>query len=278
MIQSGEPIAAVLMAPGEGSYLPSIFAHWFEATQQPGRYIPLTTERADLAQVIAALPKVGFAGLHISPAYQQEVLDLADIVTDRAALMAGANTLIFRKDGKVHADNTDGYGFIENIRQTQSGWNPKSGPAALFGAGRMSKVAIAALLEVGVDKIRVAARRKPMAEALRSEFGTRIEVVDWLQAGNAVDGASLVINATPLGEPGQPEFRVPLDAMRRGTLAVDMVLRSQSTRFLEEAAAMGAFVADGIGMILCQATPSFERWFGSRPPVDEAAREAVLAP
>ena len=272
------PLAGALQTAEEPSAAPAIYDHWLAATGQPGRYVPLTVKPEDLGEVIRILPKAGFVGLNVSRAFQHLVLDHADIITDRAALMSGANTIIFRKDGKIHADNTDGYGFIENIRQSVPGWNPKAGPAAVFGAGRAAREVVAALLEVGVDTIRIANRTRPRAEALRAEFGTRIEVQEWLKAGNILEHAATVVNATPLGAPGKQELRVPLDALTPGAVVSDLVLRTEPTRLLRVARDMGCFPVEGVGMLLYQAAPAFERWFGRRPEVDRAARLAALAP
>ncbi len=269
------PLAGVILSPGGTSYLPDIFDAWLTASGQPGRYIPMEVEEKDLSEVLAALPKAGFVGVHVSPSYQHMIMDLVDIVTDRAALMSGANTIIFRKDGKLHADNTDGYGFVENLRQSQPGWNPKAGPAGIFGAGRAARVVISALLEVGVEEIRIASRTRPKAEQLRTEFGTRITVFDWVKAGNVADGATLVVNATKLGSEGAPEFRVPLDGLKPGALACDLTLDPPDTRFLRQAQYYGCHLASGVGMMLCQAAPSFERWFGVKPPIDSGAFSSV---
>lgn len=271
------PLAGVLQTAAGPSPITGIYDHWLAATGLPGRYVPLTVEPDDLGDVIAMLPKAGFIGLNVTRPYQGIVLDHADIVTDRAALMSGANTLIFRRDGKVHADNTDGYGFIENIRQNAPGWNPKSGPAAIFGAGRAAREAVAAMLEVGVEEIRIANRTKPRAEALRAEFGGRIRVYDWVGAGNAIEGATTIVNATPLGSPGKQEFRVPLDGLRPGSVVSDLAISPRLTRLLRVAIDTGCYPVDGIGMALYQAAPAFERWYGQRPEVDAAARAAVVA-
>lgn len=269
------PLAGILQTPERPSAIPAIFDYWLQLTGLPGRYVPLTTTLGDLGEVIRTLPKVGFVGLNVIPDFQRSVLEHADIITDRAALMSGANTIIFRKDGKIHADNTDGYGFIENIRQTAQGWNPRSGPAAVFGAGRAAREVIAALLEVGAEEIRVANRTRAKAEALRAEFGARIAVSDWLKGGNIIEGAMTIVNATPLGSPGNLEFRVPLDGLQRGAVVSDLVIARKPTRLLSVARDMGCYPVDGIGMVLYQAAPAFERWYGQRPPVDQPARAAA---
>ncbi|MCB1358247.1 MAG: shikimate dehydrogenase [Maritimibacter sp.] len=271
------PLAGVLQTADRPSAMTGIYDYWLWATGLPGRFVPLTVAPEDLAEVVQVLPKAGFIGLNITRPYQQMMLEIADIVTDRAALMSGANTLIFRRDGKIHADNTDGYGFIENIRQNAPGWNPRSGPAVVFGAGRAGREAVAALLEVGAEEIRIANRTKPRAEALRREFGGRIQVYDWVKAGNALEGATTVVNATPLGSPGRQEFRVPLDGLRPGSVVSDLAISPHITRLLRVAIEAGCYPVDGIGMALYQALPAFERWYGERPMVDDGARAAVVA-
>ncbi|GKY86447.1 shikimate dehydrogenase family protein [Sinisalibacter aestuarii] len=266
------PLAGVVQSADHQSAVTAIYDHWLSASGLPGRYVPLTISADDLGEVIRVLPRAGFVGLNITRPFQRLVLDHADIITDRAALMSGANTIIFRKDGKIHADNTDGYGFIENIRQGAQGWNPKSGPAAVFGAGRAAREVVAALLEVGVEEIRIANRTRPRAEALRAEFGTRIVVTDWVKGGNIVEGAMTIVNATPLGSPGQQDFRVPLDGLTRGAVVSDLAIAPEITRLMRVAMQMGCYPVDGIGMVLYQAAPAFERWYGRRPEVDQTAR------
>ena len=275
MTEAPTPLAGVLQSADQPSAVTSVYDHWLSAMDLPGRYVPLTVAGENLGEVIRTLPKAGFVGLNITRPYQHRVLDHADIITDRAALMSGANTIIFRRDGKIHADNTDGYGFIENIRQGAQGWNPRSGPAAVFGAGRAAREVITALLEVGVEEIRIASRTKPRADALRSEFGTRIVTTDWVKGGNIIEGAATVVNATPLGSPGAQEFRVPLDGLMPGAVVSDLAISPRMTRLLRVAVEMGCYPVDGIGMVLYQAAPAFERWFGKRPEVDQAARAAA---
>jgi shikimate dehydrogenase len=205
------------------------------------------------------------------------VLEIADLATDRATLIGAANTLIFRKDGKIHADNTDGYGFIANLKQGAPGWAPSIGPAAVLGAGGAARAVIASLIEVGVQEILLSNRTRPNAEALKSSFGSKVTVVDWVQAGNMLEDAATVINTTSLGMQGKPEFRIPLDGLRRGTVVTDLVYAPLKTRLLAEAEEAGCVVVDGLGMLLHQAVPGFERWFGVRPEVDVDTRAAVLS-
>jgi shikimate dehydrogenase len=241
-----------------------------------GHYIPMRVEQDDLEAVIRTLPKAGFVGLNVTIPHKEAVLKMADIVTDRAALIGAANTLIFRDDGKIHADNTDGYGFTQNLRQSAPEWAPETGPAAVFGAGGAARAILASLIELGVPEIRLSNRTRARADALRAEFGARIVVYDWVKAGNMLDDAVTVVNTSSLGMTGKPEFRVPLDGLKAGAVVNDLVYSPLKTDFLQQAEDAGCHVVDGLGMLLHQAVPGFERWFGTRPVVDDALRHAVL--
>jgi shikimate dehydrogenase len=271
------PLAGVIGSPISHSRSPTLHGYWLRRYGIKGFYIPMDVAQADLKEALATLPKLGFVGLNVTIPHKETVLALADIVTDRAALIGAANTLIFRKDGKVYADNTDGSGFIANLRQEAPGWVPTAGPAVVFGAGGAARAIVAALIEVGVPEIRIANRTRARAEALRSDFGAKVHVHDWVQAGNLLDDAATVVNTSALGMTGKPEFRVPLDALNPKALVTDLVYTPLRTSFLDQAEQVGCTVVDGLGMLLHQAAPGFERWFGTRPDVDAATRAAVLS-
>lgn len=271
------PLAGVIGWPIAHSRSPQLHGHWLKRYGIKGHYIPLPVRPEHLAEVLRALPKAGYVGVNVTIPHKEAVLALADFVTDRAALIGAANTLIFRSDGKIHADNTDGYGFIANLRQSAPDWDPARGPAALLGAGGAARAVVASLLDAGVPELHIANRTRIRAEQIRSEFGARVIVHDWGKAGEMLEGATTVVNATSMGMDGKPALRVALDAMAPGTLATDLVYTPLDTPFLIDARARGAQTVDGLGMLLHQAAPGFERWFGHKPEVDEALREAVLA-
>lgn len=271
------PLAAVLGHPIAHSRSPALHNYWLARYGIKGHYIPIDIAPVDLPRLLRTLPELGFVGCNVTIPHKEVILQIADIVTDRAALIGAANTLIFRKDGKIHADNTDGSGFIANLRQNAPTWKPASGPAVVLGAGGAARAVVAALIEVGVPEIRLANRTRPRADALRSDFGAKVHVHEWVQAGNLLDDAVTVINTTSLGMTGKAEFRVPLDRLNPHALCNDLVYTPLKTQFLIEAEERGATIVDGLGMLLHQAAPGFERWFGIRPDADEATRKAVLA-
>ena len=271
------PLAGVIGHPIAHSRSPALHGFWLRRYGVKGHYIPMDVAPADLETTLRHLPKIGFVGLNVTLPHKEAILKIADVISDRAALIGAANTLIFRKDGKIHADNTDGAGFVANLRQNAPHWVPAAGPAAVFGAGGAARAVVAALIEVGVPEIRISNRSRPRAEALRADFGAKLVVYDWVQAANMLEGAATVINTTSLGMAGKPEFRVPLDALEPGAVVNDLVYNPLKTTFLAEAEERGATIVDGLGMLLHQAAPGFERWFGPTPAVDEATRHAVLS-
>ncbi len=272
------PLAGVIGSPVAYSRSPALHRHWLRKAGLPGYYIPMDVAQSDLRDVIATMPRMGFVGCNVTIPHKEAVMDIADVITDRAALIGAANTLIFRADGKIHADNTDGYGFIENLRHGAPGWEPRRGPAVVFGAGGAARAVIISLLDAGAPEVRLTNRTRQRSEALRREFGARITVYDWVQAANTLDDAATVVNATSLGMTGKSAFRVPLDGLSPEAVVSDLVYTPLETPLLRQAANLGCITVDGLGMLIHQAVPAFERWFGVRPDVDDGVRDVLMRP
>ncbi|HVG48378.1 MAG TPA: shikimate dehydrogenase [Rubellimicrobium sp.] len=269
-------LAGVVGRPVAHSRSPRLHRHWIARHGIAGDYVALEIAAEDLAEVLGVLPKAGFRGVNVTIPHKLAALELADEATERAQRVGAANLLVF-EGGRILADNTDGEGFLASLRQGAPGWEPMAGPATVLGAGGAARAVIVALLDASVPEVILTNRTRETAEALRTEFGERLRVVEWVQAGNAVEEGALVVNTTSLGMTGKPELRVPLDGLRRGQVVTDLVYAPLETRLLREARAAGAVAVDGLGMLLHQAAPAFERWFGVRPAVDDALRAAVLA-
>jgi len=271
------PLAGVIGAPVAHSRSPALHGYWLRKYGIRGYYVPLEVAQADLEDVLRAMPKMGFVGANVTIPHKETALRIADLVSDRAALIGAANTLIFRNDGKIHADNTDGYGFLENLRQGAPGWKADEGACAVLGAGGAARAVVASLLDAGAQEIRVSNRTRTRADALREEFGTKVVIYEWVQAGNAIDGAMTVVNTTSLGMTGKSEFRVPLDGLSPQAVVTDLVYAPLDTTLLRRARHAGCRTVDGLGMLLHQAVPGFERWFGVRPEVDDGLRQTILS-
>jgi len=276
MTKNRIPLAGVIGHPIAHSKSPQLHGHWLKTHGLPGHYIPMDVAPENLETVLRTLPKAGYVGANVTVPHKEAALRLADHVSDRASLIGAANTLVFDEDGSIHADNTDGYGFMQNLRCGAPDWNPSDGPALVLGAGGAARAVLQALTEAGVPEIMLTNRTRARADQLKEEFGGPIKVVDWVQAGNAVEGAELVVNTTSLGMQGQPELRVPLDGLQPGSVVTDLVYAPLKTHLLQQAEEAGCTTVDGLGMLLHQAVPGFERWFGKRPEVTDDLRAAVL--
>ncbi|MBR2574083.1 MAG: shikimate dehydrogenase [Loktanella sp.] len=271
------PRAGVIGNPISHSLSPKLHGHWLRRYGIDGSYDALQVAEDALERTLRSLPAAGYVGVNVTLPHKVAVLQIADQLTDRATLIGAANTLTFKDDGRIFADNTDGYGFLENLRQGAPGWDAKSGPALVFGAGGAARAVIVSLIESGVPEIILTNRTRPKAESLRADFGARIRIVDWVQAGSVLSDAATVVNTTSLGMKGGQEFRVPLDGLRSGTVVTDIVYTPLRTKFLDAAAEKGCVTVDGLGMLLHQGVPGFERWFGKRPEVDDDLRRAILS-
>ncbi|SPF79443.1 shikimate dehydrogenase [Pseudoprimorskyibacter insulae] len=276
MSETRVPLAGVIGSPIAHSKSPRLHGHWLRTLGIRGHYIPMEIMPDDLESALRMLPKLGFVGLNVTIPYKEKALEIADLVTDRATLIGAANTLIFRPDGQIHADNTDGYGFIQNIRQTLPDWKADAGTAVVLGAGGAARAVLASLLDAGTQRIILSNRTRIRADNLKDEFGKRVEVVDWVHVGNAIEDAVLLVNTTSLGMVGKAEMRIPLDGLRPGTVVSDLVYTPMMTKLLQTAKDKDCRIVDGVGMLLHQAVPGFERWFGVRPEVTEDLRRVVL--
>ncbi len=269
-------LAGVMGWPVKHSRSPLLFGHWFAEHRIPGAYVRLAVRPGDFEQVFRALPKAGFRGANVTLPHKLAALALADAASPAARAIGAANTLVFGADGKATADNTDGYGFIENLRQCAPAWRPASGPALVLGAGGAARAILHALLEAGVPEIRLANRTRDKAEGLAAHFGPGIRPVDWEDRSAATAGAATIVNTTSLGMTGKPPLEISLDDAPPAALVTDIVYVPLETALLARARARGLAAVDGLGMLLHQARPGFRAWFGADPRVTPALRRAVL--
>ncbi len=270
------PLAGVIGAPIGHSKSPLLHRHWLRVLGIRGHYVPLDIAAEDLTTCLATLPRMGFRGVNVTIPHKEAVLPLAAEVSARARRIGAANTLTFGTGG-FHADNTDGEGFMENLRQGAPGWDPAAGPALVLGAGGASRAVVVALQDAGVPEIRLCNRTLTRAQALAREFGAPVTVVDWADKAVAAGDAALLVNTTSLGMQGQSPLDLRPDALNPQALVTDIVYSPLETPLLQIARARGCRTVDGLGMLLHQAVPGFERWFGQRPSVTDELRAAVLA-
>lgn len=270
------PVAAVIGHPVNHSRSPRMHNFWLAHFGLEGYYIPLDIDPKKFERSIRNLPELGLIGANITIPYKEKVLKIADKISDRAALVGAANTLTFLQNGVIYADNTDGYGFLQNIKSKYKDWSARDGITVVFGAGGASRAILAALIEDGASDIILANRTRSRADQLRSELGAKIKVVEWMKIQNYLSEASTIINTTSLGMVGKTDLPIPLNALKKNTLVTDIVYTPIETHLLATAAKMGCRTVDGLGMLIHQAIPGFERWFGIKPGDSQALRELLI--
>lgn len=268
------PLAGVIGHPAGHSRSPALHGHWLRVLGLSGHYVPLDVPTDRLEAVLRAMPAMGFVGANVTLPHKAAALALAGEATGRARRIGAANTLTFGPDGVLHADNTDGIGFLAALRAGAPGWDAAAGDALVLGAGGAARAVVDALVRAGVARVLIANRTAARAGALAAEMGA--EAIGWDEAESAIGGSALVVNTTSLGMTGAPPMELRFDGLRSGQAVMDLVYAPLRTPLLAAAEAAGAEAVDGLGMLLHQAAPGFARWFGVAPPVDAAARAAAL--
>ena len=270
-------LAGVIGWPVAHSLSPRLHGHWLERYGIDGAYLPLPVRPEDFETALHGLVAAGFRGLNVTVPHKEAAKRACDSLDEAARRMGAVNTIVV-VDGSLQGSNSDGFGFVENLRAGCPAWQADSGPALVLGAGGAARAVIVALADLGVPEIRLANRTGSRAEALAEDLGVeRVRIVDWSQRAEACDGAAALINTTSLGLVGQPPLEIALDALPETALVHDIVYKPLETPLLVAARARGNPVVDGLGMLLHQARPGFEAWFGVAPEVDDALREFVLA-
>jgi len=278
MILSGKAkLAGVIGWPVSHSKSPRLHGFWLNKYDIDGTYVPLAIEPENFDEAVHGLKLAGFKRTNVTVPHKEAGIRLAYVVKDRALKIGAANTLVFQSDGSILADNTDGYGFYENLIQGAPNWKADAGPAVVLGAGGAARAIIVALAEAGVPEIRLTNRTRLRADKLANELDAPITVVEWSEREEALAGCNLLTNTTTLGMTGQNLLEIDLFDMPKAALVNDIVYAPLMTNLLEKAHAHGCDVVDGIGMLLHQARPGFNAWFGTDPVVDQELRDFVLA-
>lgn len=270
------PAAFVTGWPIKHSRSPIIHRHWLKQNGLAGTYDAVAVSEDDFASFIAGLKdgSRGFCGGNVTIPHKEIAFRLSDRPDDLAQELGAANTLWLR-DGELHATNTDGYGFAANLDSCHAGWD-KVDRAVILGAGGASRAVIQAVRDRRVNEIHVVNRTVSRAEELADRFGKKIHAHGLPALAEVMAGAGLFVNTTSLGMDGQESAIIDFSSMKVGALVTDIVYVPLETPILKQAGEQGYATADGLGMLLHQAVPGFEKWFGHRPVVDAALRQLII--
>jgi len=269
-------LAGVVGHPIGHSLSPVLHNAWIEAAGLDGAYLALSVLPGRFAALVDGFRGGSLAGLNVTLPFKTDALAAADQASERALAAGAANLLVFHQDGTVAADNTDGEGLLYAFARQAPGFRPDRGPAVLFGAGGAARGAAATFLAAGCPEVRIVNRTRARADALSKALGRPIRIFDLPDAAAALDGAAAVINASSagLGEAAAPP--PDMTAAPDHAVVMDMTYRPLRTAFLLAGAARGLATVDGLDMLIGQAMPAFEAFFGQKPPADCDVRGRVL--
>ena len=257
--------------PVAHSRSPLIHGHWLAEHGLAGNYERVDVPPTEVPGFIARLRAGEFVGGNVTVPNKEVVLPLLDEASETARAMGAANTL-WMEGGKLHGDNTDAYGFLAHLDACVPGWAGRRGTALILGAGGAARAVIHGLVERGVGRILLVNRSAERAVELAAPFPGAVEARPWHDVAQLVGESDLVVNTTSLGMHGQPPLEIDLSALRPGTIVDDIVYVPLETPLLADARQRGGIPVDGLGMLLHQAVPGFERWFGVRPQVTAELR------
>lgn len=269
-------VAGVMGWPIDHSLSPRVHGYWLTQYGIDGAYIPLAVQPDRLEEALRALPALGIAGVNLTVPHKEAAVAIVDFCDETAKRIGAINTILIRTDGSIEGRNTDGYGFLQSIADDAKDWKASDGPITIIGAGGAARAICVTLLDAGASEIRIANRTSERVDALVEELGQKLISVPWAERADALDGVTLLVNATTLGMRGQGMLELPLDPLPQSAVVADIVYAPLKTPLLQSASARGNVTIDGLGMLLHQARPGFAAWFDKEPDVTQALRDYVL--
>ena len=270
-------LAGVMGWPVMHSRSPHLHNYWFKSHGLAGTYVPLAIEPGKLGPALCALAPLGFAGCNLTIPHKEAALAIVDEIAPTAKKMGAISCVTVRKDGSLLGSNNDGYGFIHALLEAQPQFKADAGPVLVVGSGGGARAVVMALAERGAKEIRLVNRTIERAEMLARDLGGPIKPLAWDSRHDAVEGVNLVVNTTSQGMVGQGTLDLKLDRLPKSAVVSDIVYIPKETPLLEAARKRGNPTVNGLGMLLHQARPAWEAWFGITPEVTPELRRMIEA-
>lgn len=270
-------LAGVMGWPVAHSRSPTLHNHWITQYGLRGAYVLLPVQPEKLELALRGLPALGFAGCNLTIPHKVAAMPLVDRVDALATRIGAINTIVVEADGSLTGLNTDGYGYIQSLLDAQPAWRADAAPIAVIGAGGAARAVIASLIERGATDIRLTNRSGAKAHDMAQEFGLPVRAVAWEDRHDALADVALLVNTTNQGMHGQPALDLSLERLPGGALVSDVVYVPLETPLLAAARLRGNTVVNGLGMLINQARPAFEAWFGVRPDISPELLAKVQA-
>ncbi|MFS8036272.1 shikimate dehydrogenase [Xanthobacter sp. AM11] len=255
---------------------PLLHGFWLKAYGIDGAYAREEVPPEGAADFYRSLARRGYVGCNVTAPNKEIAFSVLDEADESAAALGAANTL-WLEDGRLFGASTDGYGFIANLDAGAPGWDRERRLALVLGAGGASRAIVHALVARGFGRVVLANRTLERAQAVAALFGPAVVPVTLERAAGMMADADVLVNCTSAGMKGSEPLQLDLSRLRPGTVVSDIVYVPLKTPFLKAASALGLPTVDGLGMLLHQGVPGFERWFGVRPQVTEELRAHLIA-
>lgn len=273
---AGNRRACVIGWPVAHSRSPLIHGYWLKHYGIEGFYGREAVAPEDLADYLRQLSSLGFAGCNVTLPHKEAVYRLVEVHDLTTRRIEAVNTVSV-EDGRLVGLNTDAYGFVAHLRSVLPNWLGEGANVLVLGAGGAARAIVAGLLGEGVNHISIANRTAARGRTLAEHFGSKVTAVDWATVPRRLTGCDLLVNTTLLGMAGQPALDIDLEGLPAGATVADIVYVPLQTDLLRQASARGHRVVDGLGMLLHQAVPGFDLWFGTRPEVTPELRALIEA-
>jgi shikimate dehydrogenase len=269
--------ACVIGWPIEHSRSPAIHGYWLDRYKIDGSYTKRAVPPEEIETFLGALAAEGLAGCNVTIPHKEAAFRKADEREASAVAVGAANTLWLDDAGRLCAANTDTYGYMTYLADQAEDWSRRDAPVSILGAGGAARAIVYGFLEAGVGEVRVFNRSLARAEALAKDFGLRVKVLPWDQRSRASTEAAVLVNTTSVGLKGAGTLDIDFTDFHPDCIVSDIVYVPLETALIREARRHGLRTVDGLGMLLHQAVPGFEKWFGVRPEVTDELYDRIAA-
>ncbi len=270
-------LAGIMGMPVFQSRSPIIHNYWIKKHNIKGAYGHFPVQIDNVETAIRGLSALGLAGCNITQPHKLMAMKMMDELTPLAKRIGAINCIVVQPDGSLHGFNNDGFGYIQSLKDVTPAWRADAGPITVIGAGGAARAVVISLLDQGATEIRLINRTRAKAEELAAADPTVVKTYDWSERNAALEGAAMLVNTTNQGMYGQPPLEITLDALPKTAMVSDLIYIPLETPLLAAAKARGHVTSNGLGMLLNQAIPAFEAWFGVKPEITDELRKAVLA-
>lgn len=264
-------LAGVMGWPIAQSLSPALHSYWLRQLDLAGNYVPLAVRPQNLERAIDGLHALGFSGVNVTIPHKEAVARIVDRLHPLARRIGAANLVVVDEKGRTEGRNTDADGFISWLDHCAPAWRINTTSALVLGAGGAARAIVIALLDAGISRLYVVNRTKERADFLaRSLEDNRVVAAGWQERSAILKETTLLVNSTSLGMAGQPPLDIALSLMQPGSVVYDIVYKPLQTDLLKEAKRRELVAVDGLGMLIHQAIPSFEAFYGRKPLADAA--------